>query len=165
MARIEAVLNSRPISPITDNPNDFTALTPGHFLIGNTLISRPQPPAEINPIKRHHLMERMVQHFWRRFKSDILSSMQIRTKWQEKQPNLRENDLVIIKDDRFPVGHWPMGRIISLHPGADGLVRVATIKTASTILKRPIVKLGLIPINEFQQSNQTIVNDTIPNSS
>lgn len=145
LARIEAVLNSRPISPITDNPNDFTALTPGHFLIGNALLARPQPPTEENPIKRHQLMEKMVQHFWQRFRSDILSTMQIRTKWQDKQPNLKENDLVIIKDDRFPVNQWPLGRVVELHPGKDNLIRVASVQTARGMLKRPITKLCVVP--------------------
>ncbi|XP_067616195.1 uncharacterized protein [Eurosta solidaginis] len=146
LTRIEAVLNSRPISPITDNPNDFTAITPGHFLTGNALLSRPQPPCESNPIKRHQLMDQMVQHFWQRFKEDILSTMQIRTKWQERKPNIKENDLVIIKDDRFPVGQWPMGRVVSLHPESDELIRVVTIKTATGTFKRPITKLALVPI-------------------
>lgn len=87
----------------------------------------------------------MVQHFWLRFKEDILSSMQIRPKWQDKQPNIKENDLVIIKDDRFPVGQWPMGRVVTLHRGNDDLIRVVTVKTVTGMFKRPIVKLALVP--------------------
>lgn len=146
LIRIEAVLNSRPISAISDDPNDFTALTPGHFLVGSALLARPQPPTEENPVKRHQLMEKLVQHFWQRFRSDVLSTMQIRTKWNDKQPNIKENDLVIVKDDRFPVNQWPMGRIVQLHPGDDGLMRVATIKTKNSMLKRPITKLCLVPV-------------------
>lgn len=148
LIRIEAVLNSRPISPITANANDFTALTPGHFLIGAALLARPQPVVEINPTKRHQMMEQMVQHFWNRFRQDMLSSLQIRTKWNETQPNLKENDLVIIKDDRFPVGYWPMGRIVAVHTGKDNLVRAATVRTSGGTFKRPIVKLALVPIHD-----------------
>lgn len=61
-------------------------------------------------------MERMVQHFWHRFRGDILSAMQIRNKWKEKQPNVKEGDLVIVKDDRVPVNCWPYARIVKLHP-------------------------------------------------
>lgn len=32
--QVEASVNSRPICPISDDPNDLDTLTPGHFLIG-----------------------------------------------------------------------------------------------------------------------------------
>lgn len=42
LARIESILNSRPICPITDDPEDISALTPGHFLIGRPLATIPE---------------------------------------------------------------------------------------------------------------------------
>jgi len=35
LAQVEACLNSRPLQALTDDPDDLTALTPGHFLIGS----------------------------------------------------------------------------------------------------------------------------------
>lgn len=41
LCQIEACLNSRPISALHADPNEFSVLTPGHFLIGRSLISPP----------------------------------------------------------------------------------------------------------------------------
>lgn len=43
IAQVEACVNSRPLQPITDDPSDTTALTPGHFLIGEELITLVEP--------------------------------------------------------------------------------------------------------------------------
>ena len=37
--QIEAVLISRTLFPLSNDPNDPTAITPAHFLIGDTMLS------------------------------------------------------------------------------------------------------------------------------
>lgn len=58
LTRTEACLNSRPITPMSSDPNDTSFLTPGHFLIGDSLLSIPKP--DLSNIPTSHLTR------WRR---------------------------------------------------------------------------------------------------
>ncbi|XP_015920366.2 uncharacterized protein [Parasteatoda tepidariorum] len=42
IAQIESCLNSRPLCPVSDDPAEQSALTPGHFLVGASLSSIPE---------------------------------------------------------------------------------------------------------------------------
>ncbi|GFT27619.1 integrase catalytic domain-containing protein [Trichonephila clavipes] len=64
--QIEAVLNSRPICPLSNYPNDVETLTPAHFLVGSSLVAIPDPDyteIPMNRLSRWQLVQRMNQHF------------------------------------------------------------------------------------------------------
>lgn len=69
------------------------------------------------------------------------------TQWPRKIPNFAVGNLVLVKNNLLPPAQWMMARVIALHPGADNLVRVVTLRTASGTLQRPVVKLCLLPVN------------------
>lgn len=151
--KIEAVLNSRPLTPLTDDPNDFVPLTPGHFLIGHELIA---PPTEdfsavnINLIKRWKLLNKIHADFWKRWKTEYLNSLQQRNKWRYKKRESKIGDLVLLKDDNLPPCRWSLARITEVCPGGDGHVRVVIVKTPHGIFKRAISKIHPL-INESSE--------------
>lgn len=55
--------------------------------------------------------------------------------------------MVLIIDERLSPAKWLLGRVIEVHAGSDGLVRVASVRTAKTVFKRPIVKLCPLPVS------------------
>ncbi|XP_073979066.1 uncharacterized protein [Rhodnius prolixus] len=150
--KIEAILNSRPLQPLSTDPQDLQPLTPGHFLIGAPLTALPEATltdVPLNHLTRWQYLRERVQHFWNRWQKEYLQTLQQRTKWITTTTNLKVGDMVLLKDLHTWPLQWPLARVISIHPGSDGIVRVATVKTAQGVYKRPVTKLAPLPqLNE-----------------
>ncbi|GFT66055.1 integrase catalytic domain-containing protein [Trichonephila clavipes] len=147
LTQIEGLLNSRPLSYVNDSDIEcISTLTPSHFLTGDVLLSVPEElPSTSNHRDRWELLQNIKRGFWKKWSSEFISSLQPRKKWQDAQPKLKEDDIVLIKEEG-PPGTWPMARVLQVHPGNDGLVRVATVKTQDSVFKRPVHKLIKLPI-------------------
>lgn len=150
--QIEAVLNSRPLCPVGTDPNDLSVLTPGHFLTLEPLTAVPDEDlssVNINRLRRWQLLQSFHQNFWSRWKHEYLNSLIQRAKWTKDSKPLSVGSMVIIKDDNRAPLHWTLGRVQELLPGADGIVRIAMVKTATNnIVQRPLVKLCPLPIED-----------------
>ncbi|XP_033220888.1 uncharacterized protein LOC117175287 [Belonocnema kinseyi] len=132
VAEIEAILNSRPLSPLSSDPNDLLPLTPGHFLIGTSLTSFPQRDKRNNPANRLNcweLAQQMRHHFWDRWHREYLGELISRSKWKTatKQEDIEIGTLIVIKEENLPPMNWKIGRINEVHPGQDGVIRAVTV--------------------------------------
>ncbi|XP_045777595.1 uncharacterized protein LOC123875672 [Maniola jurtina] len=150
LAQVEAVLNSRPLSPMSTDPNDFTPLTPAHFLVGRPLTSPACEDYEQVPahrLTRYQRVEQARQHFWSRWSKEYVSELQVRTKWNKAGDSLKEDTLVLIKEDNNPPLKWSMGRIVAIFPGKDGVSRVASIRMANgNVVRRAFSKICPLPV-------------------
>ena len=72
---------------------------------------------------------------------EYLPSLTLRSKWRAQKEKININDLVLIKEDNIKRGRWPLGRIVEVRPGEDGVVRVVTVQTSKGTYKRPAVKI------------------------
>lgn len=160
--QVEACLNSRPITPLSTDPNDLSALTPGHFLTGDSLKAISEPDytnIKENRLKRWQRIQQMYQHFWKRWSQEYLSRLQQRPKWFSQRRQIRVGDLVLIKHDELSPTKWPLARVLKIHPGDDGLVRSVLLHTSTGELKRPIVKLCLLPVDQDDTAPPKLVPD------
>lgn len=150
LTQIEAILNSRPLCALSNDPNDLHSLTPGHFLIGTSLTAFPEKDLTNVAENRLSCWQRCTQiqqNFWKRWSVDYLNRLQHRPKWMKKCLNLKVNDLVLIKEDASIPLNWPLGRVIETFPGRDNHVRAVKLKTQNGIYTRPITKVCLLPEN------------------
>lgn len=151
VCQIEAIMNSRPLTPITANPEDFETLTPSHFLIGAPLNSFPEPSwigRNFNRLELWQQRQQLVGQLWEKFRKDYLQQLQTRNKWNFENPNLHEGQMVLVAEDNTPPGVWKIGRVVAVIPSRDGKIRVARILTNGGEFERPIVKLALLPFED-----------------
>lgn len=156
LVEIEACLNSRPICTISDNPDEMEILTPGHFLVGDMLRAPVETSVlEINENRLTHWerCKRMKQEFWRIWSNEYVTQLQKRIKWNSAKENLREGDIVLVKDEITSPLLWPLGRITRVLPGKDELVRVAEVQINGKIYKRPIMKMSKLPTADVKQKS------------
>ncbi|CAF4750793.1 unnamed protein product [Pieris macdunnoughi] len=149
LAQIEAVMNSRPLCrTLSNDPSEPLALTPAHFLNLTPLKYLPAREIEedrLHLLSRHELVDKLVQSFWKRWKSDYLHTLQMRNKWNTPAKPISNGDVVIVIVDNAPPLHWPLGIVEEVFPGSNGVIRVVRVRTASGTYLRPVVRLCPLP--------------------
>lgn len=157
LTQIESVLNSRPLTPMSSDPNDLLPICPSHFLIGRSLTSVVNPDVRHIPDNRlsnYQRLQQLQQHFWQRWSREYISELQARRKNTHDRGTVKLGDLVLIKDDNTPSLCWQLGRITQLYPGKDGRVRVVALQTSKGVIQRAVTKVCPLPLQEQKIVNQ-----------
>uniref|UniRef100_A0A0A9YNG0 Pol polyprotein n=1 Tax=Lygus hesperus TaxID=30085 RepID=A0A0A9YNG0_LYGHE len=151
LARIEAVLNSRPLCPLISDSTAPGVLTPGHFLVGSPLVS----PAEYNllgvpgnHLDRWQTIQQASQEFWKIWHSEYLHTLIQRRKWNAPQRELVVGEPVLLYGVQSRPLDWPLGVIERLIPGSDGIARSAEVRTTTGTYIRPVASLIPFPCDQ-----------------
>lgn len=147
LCEVGAIINARPITTASDDPNDLEPLTPNHFLL---MKKQPLIPAglfqsaDLYARRRWRQTQCMGDFFWKRWTWEYLPLLQERQKWFRTQENLATGEAVLVGDESAPRNSWVMGRVLKTMPDKTGLVRKVLVKTKTNTLERPIDKLCLL---------------------
>ncbi|XP_047997103.1 uncharacterized protein LOC125234760 isoform X2 [Leguminivora glycinivorella] len=149
LIQIEGILNSRPLTPLSSDPSDLIPLCPAHFLIGRTITMPPAPQVEetrpLTTLSRYMRVQQLKAHFWKRYSKEYISELQSRSKWRTQGAHPQLGEMVVVKDDRLPPNRWLLGRVTAIHPGSDGVNRVADVLTTTGTLRRAYNRLCPLP--------------------
>ena len=144
MAEIEAIMNSRPLVPISFSDPSQEPLTPNHLLL---LRGNPNLPPGLFTKDDNYSKRRWAQvlysanQFWCQWLNQFLLNLLHRQKWFQQVRNLQVNDVVQLVEDMHQRSKWVLGRVLETYLGKNGLVRTVLVKTQSNVVKRPITKL------------------------
>lgn len=105
MAEVSAIVNARPLVPVSSDPDAPEILTPATLLTQKPQQLKP-PAGDFNAGDLYSKQWKRVQHlanvFWSRWRKEYLPTLQPRRKWQDKSRNLQEGDLVLLYSKDAP---------------------------------------------------------------
>lgn len=134
LAEVTAIINARPLIPLSSDPEHPLILSPALLLTQKT---HAVPPicdniGQKEMLKSHWKhVQFLADNFWSRWRKEYLSSLQSRQKWHHKRTDIKEGDVVLLKDKQTRRNDWPMGVIVKTVPSEDGPVRKAEVRVAN----------------------------------
>ncbi|XP_015111984.1 uncharacterized protein LOC107037763 [Diachasma alloeum] len=150
LTQVEAILNSRPLCPPTNDPQDTSALTPGHFIIEEPLTTVPEPSLQqitADRLNRWEIITQRIQNSWENWARKCIHRYQQIYRWRQPTNEINIGSLVLITDEREPPAKWPLAQVIEIYPRQENLTRVVTLRKGHQEIQRAIHRLVPLPIN------------------
>ena len=156
---VEAIVNGRPITKVSDDPKDLEALTPNHLLL---LRKGPECPpgvfasSDLYSRRKWRQVQYLADIFWKRWTKEYLPCLQERQRWSKVQRNHSVGDIVLVADEGLSRNTWPLDRIVEVQRNKkDNLVRSVKVTTKNTTLERPVTKIVLLETVEHVEGGQS----------
>lgn len=152
LCECESVINSRPLTYVSDNTENLIPLTPSMFL-------QPLPCNDVTDINfidsnsfnvRLNYLQKLRADFRQRFRSEYLSTLL--QKGNVRHIPVKVGDVVLLECDSKRT-NWPLGLVLEVMEGIDGHARVAKVKTASGVRIRPFQKLYPLELSSSDTFN------------
>jgi hypothetical protein len=162
VVEIEGILNRRPLTSLSDDPNDTEAISPAHILYPATFahssatIVTDLAAADSSARAAWRRAQNRINAFWKVWSTEYLTMLHTRPKWQSTKKDIEEGALVIIVDETVRRHEWKLGRVTSVERNGDH-ARRAWIKRGDgkTVLKDR-TKIVLLEIDQSQKATETI---------
>ncbi|UYV69625.1 hypothetical protein LAZ67_7000025, partial [Cordylochernes scorpioides] len=143
MCDVESLMNTRPLTYLTEESEDLAPLTPSLFLHEVREVGVPDLDLIDNQTlsRKYQYIKRVREDLRERFRIEYFGILRQETRRLKTTIPFKVGDMVLIGQESLKRLRWPLARIIQLYPGKDWLVRVAKVKTSSGDKIRPIQKL------------------------
>nr|CAD2209126.1 unnamed protein product [Meloidogyne enterolobii] len=179
IAEVEAALNSRPLTHVSDGECAPLPLRPIDFIHpGSTLSYEPA-----NKLKKTvHLQphEQLLAHWkgtlenldslWERWRKEYLIMLRDNSKWEHSGPRLQNNsppklgDVVLVEEALQPRNTWSLARVVKLN-GDPGPIRSVKLRMPNgRVTTRPVNRIYPLEVGQQQtdQTNQLPEQENIP---
>ncbi|UYV75643.1 hypothetical protein LAZ67_13000834 [Cordylochernes scorpioides] len=148
LCEVESIINNRALSYISEDDQDLIPSTPQMFLQTNANKEFPElEKIRVNSFTRKYkILSKLNEELKQRFRKEYLRVLMQRAE-NKRERCIKEGDLVLIGQDNTKRILWPVGKIIKLYLGKDGVNRVARVKTSTGEWLRPVQRLFPLEIS------------------
>ncbi|UYV62396.1 hypothetical protein LAZ67_2000392 [Cordylochernes scorpioides] len=159
LCHAEAVMNGRPMTYVSDDPNDLVTISPSMFLQEQTDVEFPEcQNMGSNPTtQKLRYLSKLREELKSRFRKEYLSLLVQRNR-RIYNPKLQAGDVVLVGMDNKKRTFWPLAVIEEILFGRDGVNRLVKVKTAVGTFLRPIQKIYPLEISSTAASSR-LLND------
>ena len=157
LAVAEGLVNNRPLTVVSDDPQDLVPLSPSDLLLTRKVDTWDHVEAGNSARgyseRRWRQVLHLVERFWQRWSREYLAQLHARSKWVCEKRNLKVGDVVLLHEGLLPRDQWMLGRVVDAHVGRDGLTRSARVRTSKgSELVRPISRMTLLEANVEEEA-------------
>ena len=164
---VEACVNSRPLTYVSDDVTQREPLTPAHFLLGHSggfygnsnVDSQSVASDEATLTLEFERRRCLIDEFFRIWSNDYIRNLPP-CGGSRHFGGISENNLVLLEDATTTRLNWPVGIVEKVFPSPlDGVVRTAEVKTTQGMYTRPIQRLHKLELwsNDFVPENDDFV--------
>ena len=147
LCEVEAVLNSWPLTAISNDINVLDPLTPNHLLTGASLMNYSPGvfhSKEVELRRKWHAVQAAANMFWVRWTHNYLPLLSICKKWNLMHRNFKVGDLKLINTPDARKSNWSLGLILETYQCANDIVWTVKLKTRNGEMMQPASKLALL---------------------
>jgi len=148
----KSLINSRPLVTSRGPTGLAEAITPNHLVYGHPLSSLPLKETReeegkyVTPSMRWEMRQKLRKQYAQNFMDLYIRQLQVQAtkKWNTPERPTRPGDICLISEPNQKRLHWPIGKVIDVHVGTDGVIRNCRLKTATGETQRSVRSLVLL---------------------
>ena len=150
---IEGILNRRPLTPMSDDPDDTECISPAHILYPATFahssaIIVPDNAYETSAQASWKRAQNRISAFWKVWSTEYLDLLHTRSKWQTTRDDMRIGDLVILVDESSRRHDWKMARVKKVFKRDNHVIKVIVKRGDGREIEKDRTKVVHLELDE-----------------
>lgn len=158
LTEVEAMVNSRPLTQVSDEPTELEYLTPASFLIGRKLINLPVKPIQFKDKSKEKkevnkilvMQNRTLNMLWKTWREEYVRNLGTVPRKINEDTCIKAGELVMVAEPSVIRTKWIVGVVDKCKAGPDNKVRTVWVRTAGGIMSRPVQHISRLELDSFE---------------